>query len=267
MSYSDRDYQKLAEAVVADFISSNIPLEKTVIKTAQDANLNVNETRRLVEATNVMAHLTLFNKMAEHRYVEFDVVDAEHVCDTLFADPTGAMACDSPSEKTAAYDLRLDLPDERWEDVKERARDLASVAFEKVAEVETPRDKYAGVRAHYAISHAQKVEDELNTRLQIAYLNYQEKVAHVKHAMTFVDAIPKEELQRDMLALQGSQALPVLQDVFGELSDVKTASANYVITKKEHGLMAEAIKARGEAKTAADAVRWYHQNADRIRLL
>jgi len=267
MSYTDRDYQKLAEAVVSDFVSSNIPLDKSVIKTAQDASLNVNETRRLVEATNVMAHLTLFNKMAEHRYVEFDVVDAEHVCDVLFADPSRALNCDSIGEKIASYDLSLDLPDERWESVKERARELSDQALEKVAYVEPERDAYAGVRAHYAISHAGKVEDELNTQLHGAYLDYQEKVAAVKHAMTFIDATPADSLQSDMLALRGADALPVLQDIFGSVVNTKTASTKYVITQKEHDLVNRAIDARAAAKTAASAVQWFHDNAQRIRVI
>jgi hypothetical protein len=265
MSYSDRDYQKLAEAVVADFVSSSIPLEKSVIKMAQESGLNVNETRRLVEATNVTAHLTLFSKMAEHKYVEFDIVDPEHVCDTLFADPSRALNTEG-EEKLASYDLRLELPDERWEFVKERARELSDTALEKVAMADPVQDKYAGVRAHYAIDHAQRVEDELHTQLQIAYIGYQEKVAAVKHAMSFIDAAPADEVQSDMLALRGVDALPVLQDVFGDSVTTKTASVKHVILRKEHELVNAAIDARKVAKTAAAAVQWFHDNAQKVRV-
>jgi hypothetical protein len=262
MSYNDSDYQRLADAAVTDFIRGGVPLVDSAIKIAKEHSLNVHEARRLVEATNVATHLTLFDKMAEHKYVEFNVVDPDTVCDTLFADPDRSRSADCGIDKVAS-DLSLDVPDERWAHLRVKAAAAAAAEFQKVASIEVPLDPYRGVRAHQAINKLAATRDALRTNLSAAYIKYEEKVAAVQHAFTFIDAPNRAEFEKDAFALHDrDEAAHVLLAVFGDFSQEKTSSApRYVDAKKEHALFKAAIDARAEARKHASVVTWFEENA------
>lgn len=86
MAFSDKDYKKMANAIVDDYIDNDIPLEKGIKKIASDRNMNANETRRLTQQTNVETHQKLYEKRAADKCVTFDVADPDKICKNLFAD-------------------------------------------------------------------------------------------------------------------------------------------------------------------------------------
>lgn len=267
MSYNDRDYQTLAKAIVTDFVQGGCPLADSVVKTANDMSFNPHETRRLIEATNVNAHLTLFEKQAEHKYVEFDIVEPQDVLDRLFASPADTDG-NAALEKHAA-DLSLELPDERWDRVRERIEKTAATAVPDVEE--TPaQEKYAGVRAHHAIQKINKVKDELETQLYGRYHEYQEKVARLRTQFRLLDALDFRQFEKDAYALFPAEdvdhPLMTLRDMMG-IDAEKTASTDasgYVIERREHQFLKEAVEAYRGVREVADGIKWYQARADRM---
>ena len=269
MSYNDRDYQTLAKAIVTDFVQGGCPLEDSVVKTANDMSFNPHETRRLIEATNVNAHLTLFEKQADHKYVEFDIVEPQVVIDRLFASPADTDG-NAALEKSAS-DLHLQLPDERWDRVRERVEKTAATLVPEVEE-EPERKKYAGVQAHHAIQKVNKVKDELETQLYSRYLDYQEKVARLRTQFRLLDAMDFRQFEKDAHALYPAEdvahPLMTLRDMMG-IETEKNASYDtdaYVIERREHQFLKEAVEAYRQVREIADGLEWYQKRADRMLL-
>lgn len=268
MSYNDRQYQSMAKAIISDFLEKKCPLEGGVVKVAQDLSLNANETRRLVEATNVHAHLELFEKMAEHKYVEFDVVDPSCVLDCLFASPA-SLDGDHELEKHASH-MYTDLPDERWDKVRDRVQ---KVAHEAVPEVEEPaREKVATRHLISAVDKIAKTRDALETELQSAYYAYNDKVAALREQFRYTDAIDFDEFARDAYGLLGKQAEHTLDKLrqMLRLPEEKTAAARenpteYVIERREHALLKEAVDAYEKTRSIASGLEWHNQHTQRLQ--
>lgn len=142
--YNDSDYERLSKAIVNDYVvDASENLQTRITKVAQDMQLNPDEARRLLEKTNALAHLTLFNKRAadEDRYVTFAVADPAVLMSELYgqrplpADDSGLkVAYDVrdyadlvPDERT--YDDDLSWANEKTADINESAISPANVAM------------------------------------------------------------------------------------------------------------------------------------------
>jgi len=267
MSYSDQDYQTLAKAIVEDFVQQAVPLEDGVVKQASASSMNAYETRRLLEATNLNAHLILFEKMAEHKYVEFDVVDPESVCAKLFASPEPVQQDGDVFGKVAS--LNLELPDERWEKLSyATAEKLAAAAFPELAPDPEPAP-YGGDRLHHAIQLSDKVAEELLMGALTAHQHYTDKVAAFARHFTFLTAMPFADFEKDAYAL----AEPAVADailaktrefnsMLPEMFVEKTASGRYVIERAEHTMFREVVAAYDMALELAEGYAWFARKAE-----
>lgn len=104
MKYAENNYVKWARDAIAANDANGTPLEDSVVRVVKTAELNEEQTRRLVERTNTMMHMHRSMKMAEsrteHRYVEFTAVDPESVIEKTR--PVKLAAAEYPQ-----YGLRL----------------------------------------------------------------------------------------------------------------------------------------------------------------
>jgi hypothetical protein len=263
MSYNDRDYQKIASSIVQDFVVGAIPLADSVVKAAGEMHLNPHETRRLIEATNVNAHLTLFEKQADHKYVEFDIVDPTAVLDTLFAAPTPAAV--DPGVKTAHL-MFEELPDERWNEVRERIEKTAAAAVPVMEEV-PERNKYAGLNGHYAIQTVNRVKEELENELLIRHIDYNDKIAAMHQSMKYLDACTYDQLEKDAFALHDendvTHPLLRLREMMGIHLEEKTAhdTSAIVLPRREHGILKEAVEAFKAVREVAHGLELYREQA------
>lgn len=264
--FQDTDYQKMAQAIVDDFVGAEIPLEDSIVKVASDMELNAHEARRLLEATNVNAHLSLMQKMGDdHRYVEFQTLDPTKLAGLLF----------NGEEKTASYyeepaapafsgfeDLSLELPDERYEAVRHRVEKTAAAAVPEMEE--HVRGDYEGARGWGAAVTLQKTAAELEMQLRIAHLDYEDKVASLLSYMKRVDAIGWDQLEKDAMALHEESAFPVirkLQSTFvpGTWQAPLEKHAHFVVTGREHALFAECVTGHQECTKLAKALNWFER--------
>jgi hypothetical protein len=255
----------MAQAIVDDFVDSTVPLEDSLVKVARDMELNAHEARRLLEATNVNAHLSLMQKMGEdHRYVEFATLDPTKVAALLF----------DGGEKTAEYYepeassdpgfeyLALELPDERYEDIRHR---VEKVAAEAVPVIEYPGSgKYEGERGWAAAATLHKTGEELEMQLRVSHLDYEDKVASLLTFMKRVDTIGWDELEKDAMSLFEESAFPVirkLRSTFtpGAWQTPLEKQAHFVVCGEEHSLFEECVLAHKECVKLAKALTWFEQ--------
>jgi len=75
----------LAKEASVNYVNSNIPLNDSIAKLAEENALNREQINRVVENANTATYLSLF-KTASDKYVEFPVADAEKVAELLNSD-------------------------------------------------------------------------------------------------------------------------------------------------------------------------------------
>ena len=101
------DLEQLGKDAAQKYISDNVALNDTILKTAQANNLNRQQINRVVEAANVDAYLHLIKK-AEDNYVDFPLADASAVYSNMSttSEPTeSSNDYDAPPIKTASVDF------------------------------------------------------------------------------------------------------------------------------------------------------------------
>lgn len=137
---TDPEYEALAASLVSATAAGGAPLLEGVIKCATERDMNPHETMRLIETTNVAAHMERFKCASGSAYVEFDVVDPGIVEQRMFGkvpvpveDPApSATGGDGVKMASASYDAASD-----WE----LSLTSTSMSFDKIAEDAAPSEE------------------------------------------------------------------------------------------------------------------------------
>lgn len=267
MSYSDHDYQKFAQEIVAEYVLESRPLQDGVVKRASESQMNAHETRRLLEATNLKAHLTLFEKMSDHRYVEFDVVDPKAVGDLLFASP-------EPTKTASALNIFPEanmgytVPDEYWEERRPAAEKVASESVPEIAVEAAPTwDVY---KVHGALLGTKKVAEEIDVAVTEAYWAYRDGVTKLASMFSRADSSDYGTFCQEAAKLHsGTKLAQVLEDVWENLprqvregSNFTKSAGAYVIERDEHRVLAACISDLEKAAQMQHAKDWLAHKLD-----
>lgn len=183
----DKKYDRLAKDAVDAFTEDEVPLNDSVYKYAEAEGLLPDQVKQLVWRTNTLAHLTLFEKQAEDKNVEFEVADAQEILSRLY---------NNTEEKTAsAYTTRA----------KERTVDFFTLPVgggdtEKTAAVEPmaipPFDDampmYASDRKDEAVLAARKIASELENRVYAAREDYYETLNTLEYELKKLASHPTD---------------------------------------------------------------------------
>lgn len=248
--FNDQDYQRLAKAITKDHVDEKVPLSDGFQKAARDCRMNAHEATRLLQATNVTAHLELFDKMGSARYVEFDALEPDDELPKLF---DGGV---ETSEKVAeAWELGLELPDERWERLREGVEKVAAAEV-PVEEARATPGPYDGERGWNALRLAEKTAEEVAYRLRVAYLDYEEELEKLATLFRRVDAMDYPEFEKDAVALY-----PDAEPVIAKLREMtrrapeplEKQATRYVITRREHEALEGVMCKFREARDYANA--------------
>lgn len=260
MSFTDRDYTMLGNAIVKDF-DNGIPLKESLSKLAADQGLNNEEIRRLTETTNTLAHLHIFEKMSEadDRYVDFSVVDPEE----LFPSKTASVTAAGSFEEDPS-DFHRELPDERGHLVLEKVAaldpelDIAGI----LAETSPNDNPYSGTRGMTKISRLRTCNEELRMKILEANEVYLEKIAELVDATRKTAAENLEYIEKDAYTLHGDAVAEILDLVSyeskGHLQHTKVAfdrAQHAVFANPLHDKIAAAMEAR------AEVLKWGHARA------
>lgn len=199
MALNDRDYNRMAKVIVSDTLCGQCSLNDGVIKQADANGLNPNETRRLIEHANTLAHLELFEKQAGDKYVTFEVAEPSVVLGALFETAldteTGA-----PTTMKCAMDAADRLPDEHG-GVLYFAKE-ASAAPAPIAEhdFDSPYAPVRSLRPHYErVKHA-AITEMLEDKLRQAHMRLTRGIRKIAEDLRRIDAPPFEKLAEECLA-------------------------------------------------------------------
>ena len=164
------DLEKFGKSAASEFVSGGVPMNDSILKLANDHNLNLQQIHRVVESANVDTYLNLI-KTSEDKYVDFPLADAPSVYKQLTADsdaPQNEVSNDyeAPPAKTASVDIFSVTEEE----------------LEKVAEVKT---SYADIRKEAARVEGicRYIVDE-SDKIRADFANNYEKIWKItKHAV------------------------------------------------------------------------------------
>ena len=102
------DLDKLGKDAAKEYVTNNVALNDTILKTAETHNLNQQQVNRVVESANVDAYLHLI-KAAEDNYVDFPLADSKSIYSRLTINEDSPSNVsddyDTPPTKTASYDF------------------------------------------------------------------------------------------------------------------------------------------------------------------
>ena len=199
------DYEKLAKHVVNDFIDNETPLGEGVLKVAAEMDLSPEHIRNLVQLSNKMAHLRLFEKKADDKIVEFEPADPKAVLRMAFEKMS------TENEKTAedlgydhASDFHGDFADLTKETVKEAAEESAPVLDEKL---EHPH------KADLSLLALRKVAEDLDSRRLQAEFGYLEELDKLAAEFAKLYGPDYVLFEKDALATYGEITVPTLNDI------------------------------------------------------
>lgn len=240
---NDADYNKFAKAIVHDYRNDlACDLRSGVIKIANDLDLNPNETRRLVEKTNLTAHLSFFDKTSQDNYVEFDVVDPDDVMGELF----GRVEHSGEGSEKVAHELH------DYHSMFRTLNDDTSVKLASIGgeqEELTPHEREYVEKKAYRAKAAQarrvnNLRDVLTSKLGQAEQEYAEKVANIVHCTRGLYAHNARDVVEDALVLHGARAHQFVVDVVKVAkldTSLEVNTDRYISDKSWHGDISEAL--------------------------
>jgi len=206
------DFEKMARAVVDDFLSHEIPLMDGLTKVSVEEGLNPDQVQNLVQLANRIAHLVLFDKKTDgDKIVEFDPADPDAVLKNIFSSgcPSStddSEVCEAVSPTDKITDLFGDFPDmsSKLKQVMDEAPDVGEA--EEVGEPSKHR------RATVVIK-IRKVAEELETQKHQKALEYKDELDKLAAEFAKLYGPDFREFEKEAMALRGELAVPVLTDV------------------------------------------------------
>lgn len=221
-----RQYVELARAAVSDLEERGVPLTESVKSAAADMGLNTEQTRRLAEFTNTVAHLHLFDKQAEDKYIQFELVDPDNI--------TTVPVSECAEKVAAAVDLQdffLELPDERRPTVKTASNEEEISAYLKATSPVDPAEKpYANGRSAKVAMRMQKLARELELKTMQEYERYLDGVRKLAFELERSTEAEKHAFVADVRGIYREEAENILTtlDVVNHrlhVGEIKEASA------------------------------------------
>jgi len=198
---TDRDFASYAEKVARELVEQKTPLKTSVMKIAQEEDLNAEQLARLCEAANnaaFSAHFTDKGKQgSDDRLVDFDVVSAKELLQGEMAASKTASAPPIVSDWDAAWESRSLVTPEVFTEKTASLEELA-------AEAQRPgREKRAAERRERT---SYKLASELRIRVEehkLALTGHVEKLAHEFRRLY---GTPYEAFEKEALDAYGVQA-------------------------------------------------------------
>ncbi len=267
MSFTDRDYKRLGNAIVKDFNDQGIKLAESIAKVAADQSMNNEEIKRLVETTNTIAHLDLFEKMADgdDRYVTFEAADPDKLI------PKEAPTVKAASvEETPLSDFYQPLPDERSHLYVEKLAALdPEIDVQEVLQATSPNtNPYAGSRGMTKIARIQDCEKEIRTNIISAFETYREKMAELVDATRKTAQDNLTYFEKDAFATYGDACREVLDQLeadtrqhFHHTRDQFDTDKHAILDHPLHEKLAAVMTARKDVLKWGQARTYLHEVA------
>ncbi len=247
------DYEKLAEDLVQQY-HTGVPLNDGIYKLAMDMGLNPNQIKQLVWSTNVNTHLSLFQKAAEDKMIEFPVADADYVIKRLYTPPE-----EQPLPAKLASDAAMDFYSPLAPTMEKIAEASDYAPEEKPISAKTAADRKAK-----SILSARKVAEEMDMRRLASAHEAAEGIHSLIWDVRRID-FDRAEFEKDAFAIHGEEALLPL-NWLRELSHMEKAASEQLTSSHERVVetastpmkkFAEIISKLAEVRKYTQAISWF----------
>lgn len=220
-SFSRHDIENMSFRAAEQF-SEGTPLHDSVVKLARDNQMNPEQIRRLVEASNTTTFLNEFKtKTGNQRMVEFDVANPDKVIDE-------ALSSDSGEGKAPGISITISI------DPNAGLHDSISDENSPLPELEPSSDKVASYLGSFfspqeedlSLSSYQKYQAKESLLTKIADCNYRAEDIADEIACSYRGIYTLEKhasFELDAYSLHGNKAAPALQMVRNRLRMPKIA--------------------------------------------
>ena len=205
-----QDYENLAKEAVARMVNDDIPLSDTLVKVSESMGLNPDQIKALVQVSNTLAHLDLFDRKTDgDKVVDFAPADPDAVVKKVVAGDEEPEA-EAPS---SLCDMHGDFPDQMG--AQDEALDDVGTPAEAEADVGGPSTSPGG--RQIMIIKIRKVAEELKQRKLTAALNYEEGVDKLAAEFAHLYGPSFEVFEKDAVDTHGGDAIPILSDLRSKL--------------------------------------------------
>ncbi|MAH42812.1 hypothetical protein CL614_03745 [archaeon] len=206
------DLEQLGKEAALSYISDNVTLNDSILKTAQNHNLNRQQVNRVVESANVDAYLHLIKK-AEDNYVDFPLADSATIYSNLSYQeslPKSSNDYEAPPTKTATFNLF----------------NIEDAEFEKTA---SAKIRYGQLR-----KEASEVEGKCNYIYDQAELTRGEFIENYNNLWNFTkQAVLQEENLNNVFSIIKEAAPSYSQYIKDDFSDYMKETMRHIDITKE----------------------------------
>lgn len=206
--FRSEDYEKLAKHVVNDFIEKEVPLADGVLKVASEMDMGPEHLRNLVQISNKMAHLRLFEKKADDKFIEFEPADPRKVLKAMFEKMSTEI------EKTAAdggYDHDADFFGEFSVPSGETTKEAEIIEPLPEKRLEHPHKRDISLRT------LRKTAEDLDSRKLQAEYEYLGEMDKLAAEFAKLYGPDYAAFEKDALYHYGEVTVPILGDIRSRL--------------------------------------------------
>ena len=207
-------YEYLADSAVSSFLSDKVPLNTSILKIAQDNDLNPEQIKRVVELANTKTFLKMFKDPGKkEENVEFDVADAGDVTKKFYGKDEapghhgGSVSITQVTITKHAssdhYEFESDFPDAMY--ATRHKFDEPPIEIEKIAELKPDR----GVLEF----RMRKIAENFKDKIYAEELDYQDKLVKVAIELKKDYIHDYATFEKEALRTYGQEITPVLEDL------------------------------------------------------
>lgn len=202
------DFDRLADKVSEDFLTSGIPLNEGIKVAAADSQLNPEQIKRLVEKTNTMATVKVL-KSSMDKKAEFGLADSE----LILAGTHGSFVSPTDAMKTASAhgDIPTTLPNCR-------ATGYPELLF-KTAMQDTPAVRTRRGKDMVTIFQLEKKATELMTTKMAHELRVQDHIDFIISEFSAWGAPSFSKFANEAVTVHGDIVAPVLTKIAEYLTE------------------------------------------------
>jgi len=219
----EEQFDKMAKAVVSSYLNDATPLEQGVVKMALDQGLNPDQIKNLVQLSNMMAHLKLFDQKSDgDKVIEFEPADPTSVLQNVYKEEPESEEVDvSSSDPGREQDMFGGMSEllDKVKDMLGKNEASGSLPEENVdTTIEDPTEELSPInenpqKKQMLIIKIRKVAEDLNDKkLQCAY-EYKEELDKIATTFAKLYGPSLDDFEKDAMSARGHAAIPVLSDI------------------------------------------------------
>lgn len=272
------EFKKMAQGIVDDYLKRSVPLTDGLSKLSLENALNPEQVKNLVQLTNTMAHLALFDQKNDgDKIIEFDPADPAVVVKKVFingepvsSDIEGASSenpIDMFGDLNAVLDKVKSVLGDNSNPVEQEAAAKSPPPEQETSSEQLQTPEVSPAKRQMLIIKIRKVASELESKQHQTAYEYKDELDKLAADFAKLYGSDFREFEKDAFALRGELAFPILADLRHCLRMPKLAEAQFTKTArvvdsktKEMRSLDRLIKLNDEWQAISQARAWLQES-------